>query len=421
MSGPPNTAAARLWAGLATLLAPLLRLHLRSRAMRGREVAARLAEREGKGAAARPPGALIWLHAASVGETLSVLPVVAALPENVFTLFTTGTRTSAQLLDARLRELGLSHRVTHRFVPLDVPAWCEAFLTQWRPDLACFVESELWPNMLASCRRRGIPAVLLNARLSVRSAARWCHLPGFARQVLGGFAWIAAQSEADARRLRSLGAAAVDAPGNLKFAAPALPCDAGELARLAARLGDAPRWVMASTHPGDEARAAAVHAALAPDFPGLITAIVPRHPERGAAIAAGLGGAGRRALGDDPAAGIWVADTLGELGLWYRLFPVVVMGKSFPPGGGQNPLEPARLGCAVACGPAMQNFTDAVETLRAAGGLAELQDEAASALWVGRMLRDDAARAAMARAARQAAAGQDGLPAALAARLVAAL
>ena len=413
------SAAALAWSLAATLSAPALRLLLARRAARGKEDPARAAERRGIDTTPRPPGRLLWLHAASVGEAVSVLPVLTALPASVHVLFTTGTLTSARLLAQRLPELGLADRVLHRFAPLDVPSWAARFLDHWRPDAACFLESELWPNLLGACRARGIPTALLNARLSVRSAARWCNLPGFAAEILGGFAWVAAQSEADAQRLVSLGAVQVDAPGNLKNAAPDLPVDEAELARLCGVLGGRPAWLAASTHPGDELCAARVHQALADAHPGLVTAIVPRHPERGPAIAAELGGVPRRADGADPAPGVWIADTLGELGLFYRLFGVVFIGKSFGAGGGQNPLEPARLGCAIAAGPAMQNFAQATAALAAAGGLESVVDEAALTRWVDRMLRDDAARQAMGLAARAAAAGKADLPARMATRLVA--
>ncbi len=424
-----RSATARAWSIAASLATPALRLLLARRAARGREDPARAGERRGVDATPRPPGRLLWLHAASVGEAVSVLPVLTALPASVHVLFTTGTLTSARLLAQRLPELGLADRVLHRFAPLDVPAWAARFLDHWQPDAACFMESELWPNLLGACRARGIPTALLNARLSVRSAARWCNAPGFAAEILGGFAWIAAQSPADAQRLTSLGAAHVDAPGNLKTTAPDLPVDAAELARLRAVLGGRPAWLAASTHPGDELCAARVHQALAAAHPGLVTAIVPRHPERGPAIAALLSAdaalAGqsvpRRAAGADPASGVWIGDTLGELGLFYRLFGIVFIGKSFGAGGGQNPLEPARLGCAVAAGPAMQNFAQATAALTACGGLESVADEAALTRWVDRMLRDDAARQAMGVAARAAAAGEADLPVRMAARLVALL
>ncbi|HTZ69641.1 MAG TPA: 3-deoxy-D-manno-octulosonic acid transferase [Acetobacteraceae bacterium] len=413
------TRAARAWAFATSFAAPGLRLMLRRRAARGKEDPARLAERFGIDSMARPAGKLLWLHAASVGEAVSALPVLAALPAEISTLFTTGTVTSARLLAQRLPEAGLQDRVLHRFAPLDVPAWVGRFLDHWRPDAAAFLESELWPNMLAGCRARAIPVALLNARMSVRSATNWCNLRGFAAELLGGFAWVEAQSEGDAQRLRSLGAQEATAPGNLKFAAPPLVADERELARLAAVLGDRPRWLAASTHAGEETIIADIHRRLAPAYPGLTTGIVPRHPERGTAIAAALGGSGRRSLGQDPEPGLWIADTLGELGLFYRLFPAIFMGKSLLNGGGQNPLEPARLGCAVATGPATQNFNDAVAAMHRAGGLAITQDADALTAWVDRMLGDPAARTAMGKAGQVVATTQAALPAQTAARLAA--
>jgi 3-deoxy-D-manno-octulosonic-acid transferase len=411
------------WGAVTTLAVPVLRVVLRRRAARGKEIAGRLPEREGREVTLRPAcGRLLWLHAASVGEAVSLLPVLAALPPHVFILFTTGTVTSARLLEARLPALGLADRVTHRFAPLDVPQWVARFLDHWRPDAACFAESELWPNTLAACAARGIPLALLNARMSVASATWWCNLPGFAAETLARFAFIAAQSAADAGRLQSLGARAVESHGNLKYAAQDLPADDAEVERLRALLAGRPAWLAASTHPGEEDLAAGIHRALAPRFPGLVTGIVPRHPERGATIAAGLGGAGRRSLGADPD-GLWIADTLGELGLMFRLFPIVFMGKSFSgpgfgAGGGQNPLEPARFGCAIATGPATGNFADPVATMRQAGGLEIVADSNALRDWVACMLTDAAARTAMGEAARRVARAESDLPSVLARRIV---
>jgi 3-deoxy-D-manno-octulosonic-acid transferase len=409
----------RAWAFAATAASPALRLMLWRRAGRGKEIAARLPERRGIDATPRPHGKLLWLHAASIGESISALPLVQALPESVTILFTTGTVTSAKLLGQRLQELGLQHRVLHRFVPLDVPSWAARFLDHWRPDAAAFMESELWPNLLSACAIRSIPAVLLNARMSVRSATLWCNAPGFAREILQRFTWVAAQSGADASRLQSLGAPHVTAPGNLKFHAPPLAADPAEHARLASLLGDRPRWLAASTHPGDEAIVAAIHARLAAAHPGLLTAMVPRHPERGADLAVELA-APRRALGaDPPAGGLWLADTLGELGLFYRLFPTVFMGKSFASGGGQNPLEPARLGCAIATGPDTGNFADAVHTLAHAGGLTIVADASELEAWVDCMLRSPEQREAAGQRAATASRIATDLPERLAARLVA--
>ncbi|HEY0205364.1 MAG TPA: 3-deoxy-D-manno-octulosonic acid transferase [Acetobacteraceae bacterium] len=403
------TAAA--WYGAASLAAPGLRLMLRRRAARGKELPHRLPERRGIDPAARPLGRLLWLHAASVGESRSVLPVLQALPPDLNVLFTTGTVTSAALLAERLPALGL-HRVVHRFVPLDVPAWAARFLDHWQPDAAAFVESELWPNLLAACRDRGIPAMLVNARMSARSARGWSRAPGFARRVLGGFCQVQAQSVEDAARLQALGARNVTAPGNLKLAAPPLLADPVELARLQRRLDGRPVWLAASTHPGEDEVALAVHRALAPVHPGLLTIVAPRHPARGAEVAAALE-APRRSLQQDPpaGAGLWVADTMGELGLLYRLAPLAFVGRSLTGQGGQNPWEPARLGCAVAVGPHTGNFAEAVAALAAAGGLTQVADAPGLEAWVDAMLRDPARRAAAGAAGQAAATGALDLPA----------
>lgn len=405
----------RCYAALAALAAPALRPWLRRRARRGKEIAARLPEREGIDPTPRPPGTLIWLHAASVGESVSILPVLSALPPEVQVLLTTGTVTSAELMARRLPELGLQHRVRHRFAPLDVPRWAARFLDHWRPDAAGFVESEIWPNLLAACRARGIPTMLVNARISPRSFARWARRPALARSLFGGFALAQAQSPAIAERLRALGAANVLHEGNLKFAAPPLPHDEAELARLRALLGHRPTWLAASTNAGEEALLLPVHDALAARFPGLLTIIVPRHPERAPEIA-GLAAprrTTRRSRGEDPPgeAGIWLADTLGELGLFYRLVGHAFVGRSLVPLGGQNPLEPARLGCAVAVGPHVFNFPEAVELLDRAGALARVPDAAALESWVATMLAEPARARAMGDAGQAALRGFEPLPA----------
>lgn len=391
---------------------------LRRRAGGGKEVRARLAEREGIDPTPRPPGPLVWLHAASVGETQSILPVIRLLAEaNIQILLTTGTTTSARLAEDRLQTLDLHNHVRHRFAPLDIPPWVVRFLEHWRPDAAGFVESELWPNVLASCQARRIPLLLINARLSPRSFARWRWLPGLARHMLEAVVEIQAQSEADAERFRALGAARVSAPGNLKFAASALPVDEAALAGLRATLANRPAWVAASTHPGEEELIFAAHRALAARHPGLLTILVPRHPERGPAIAEAAKAAGlpiaRRGAGEaPPAEGIWLADTLGELGLFYRLAPIAFVGRSLiAPGGGQNPLEPARLGCAVAVGPHVGNFPEAVAVLEQAGALTKVNDTDALVDWVETMLRQADRRAAMGAAGQEAAARHETLPA----------
>jgi 3-deoxy-D-manno-octulosonic-acid transferase len=403
------------WAAATTVAAPGLRVLLRARQARGKEVRGRLGERRGIDTTPRPPGRLIWLHAASVGETTSILPVLPVLAKDASILLTTGTVTSARLLAQRL-EPGLAGRVLHRFVPLDVPAWAARFLDHWRPDVAGFVESELWPNLLAACGSRGIPTMLINARLSERSLARWRRARGLARQMLEGFACVHPRSAADAERLRALGCRRMVQPGDLKLAAPPLPADATELQRLRALLGSRPVWLAASTHPGEEAQVIEAHRSLAARHPELLTIIAPRHPERGPAIPAD----GYRSRGDGPPpSGVWVADTLGELGLWYRLTGIAFVGRSLlPPGGGQNPLEAARLGCAIAVGPHTGNFADHVALLRAAGGLTVVNDAGGIAAWVDALVRDPMQRQAIGCAAAAAVQRHGNLPERTAATLI---
>lgn len=393
--------------------APALRYMLRRRVARGKEEAARLPEREGVETVARPEGKLLWLHAASVGEAISVLPVLSSLARQapaLTILFTTGTLTSARLLSQRLPELGLV-RVLHRFVPLDVPAWACRFLDHWRPDAAAFVESELWPNLLAACQDRAIPLMLVNARMSERSYRSWNRVPRFAREVIGAFDRVHPQSSDYAERLRRLGARCLEPPGNLKFAAPKLPADATELARLQSVIGPRPLWLAASTHPGEEALAGEVHRTVSAAHPGLLTVVAPRHPSRGEEAAAVLAGAPRRShRADPPPGGVWVADTMGELGLLYRLCPLVFMGRSLVGRGGQNPLEAARFGCAIAVGPHTGNFEDVVARLLAAGGLTRVPDAAGLAAWLDLMLRNPARREQAGRAAQDVACGEGGLP-----------
>lgn len=383
------TAAAWAWRGLATLASPLLPFYLRRRLARGKEQAGRLAERRG-GGIARPAGRLLWLHAASVGETLSILPVLEELatraPEATV-LLTTGTVTALEVLDKRLPPARRG-RLVHRFVPLDVPCWAARFLDGWRPDAAAFVDSELWPNLILAARRRGIPLALVNGRLSAKSARRWRWAAGLGRELMQSFDLVLAQSAGDAARFTALGAPRVLERGNLKEAAEPLPAEPAALAALRAAIGDRPVLLAASTHPGEEAIVLAAHRLLASEVPRLLTLLVPRHPERGREVTA-LAQAGaerlavaQRSTGALPGAEteVYVMDTLGELGLAYRLGSVGLVGGSLVPHGGQNPLEPAKLGCPILLGPWTGNFTEVVARLLEAGGAVQLEAAEAGAL-----------------------------------------
>ena len=364
----------RLYTTATTLAAPLLRRMLRTRAARGKEITARLPEREGITALPRPDGRLVWVHAASVGETMSVLPVLRELAARGPVLLTTGTVTSARLAAERLPAGAL-----HQFVPLDVPAWVARFLGHWQPDAAVFVESEIWPNLLRGCDARGIKRVLLNGRISARSTSNWRRVPHLARRLLGGYAAIHAQSATDAANFSTLGAPNVLEWGNLKFFASPLPVDDAALAALEAQI-PGPVWLAASTHPGEEELVATAHATLLAEYPSIVTIIVPRHPERGAEVAALCGNAPRRSLGQAPVPGkIYIADTLGELGLFFRLAPFAFIGNSLVGFGGHNIIEPALLARPVLAGPHLENFTEAAQRLTEAQALVQVEDAAALA------------------------------------------
>lgn len=388
------------WA--TTLGGPVLRLYLARRLARGKEDGERFGERLGRAGRPRPAGPLVWIHGASVGEAISVLPLIdrlrAARPD-AQVLMTTGTVTSARLMAKRLPPGAL-----HQFVPVDRVAYVRAFLDHWRPDLALWAESEFWPNLVIETAARRIPMILVNGRISDRSFARWQRHAGTIRRLLAGFALCMGQSPIDAERLRVLGAPAVVSPGNLKLAAPPLPADAEALADLEKRVAGRPVWVAASTHAGEEGLIGRVHATLRQSHPGLLTIIVPRHPERGPAIARELAATGlavaRRAAGEavGPATDVYLADTIGELGLFYRLAGTAFIGKSLVPLGGQNPLEATGLDCALLFGPHMGNFRDIAARLIACGAAEEVADEAGLADALGRLLGDPPLRRARAAA-----------------------
>ncbi|WP_239019371.1 3-deoxy-D-manno-octulosonic acid transferase [Novacetimonas pomaceti] len=385
--------SAAIWAGVAEALAPALRLYLRRRVWRGKEIAGRVRERRGITTQPRPEGPLLWLHAVSVGETLSILPVIAALrndrPDLGF-LVTTATTTAARLLVQRLHELPDDMRVIHQFMPLDVPTWMRRFVRHWHPDGAVLAESELWPNMVAACRHEDIPLVLINGRMSDRSYAMWQRLPCLIGRMLRSFAWICARSDEDARRFRALGAGKVALVGDLKDAAPALPHDDGGVARIRKQIGQRPVWIAASTHPGEEEIVLRAAELARRKVPGLLTILIPRHPERGAALLRHAGPeTPRRALGQSPRPHdpVWICDTLGEMGLFYALHCPVLMGNSLlspPEGGGHNPMEPARQGNALATGPAIANFRQAYGVLGDA--VTHVSDERTLAQWLEEML-----------------------------------
>ncbi|HWB48287.1 MAG TPA: 3-deoxy-D-manno-octulosonic acid transferase [Stellaceae bacterium] len=402
-----------LYRGLTTAATPIVIAYLKARRRRGKEDSARFAERLGFSADKRPDGPLVWVHAASIGEATSVLVLIERLLEErpgLQILLTTGTVAAARLLEPRLPP-----GAHHQFVPADLPGAVKRFLDHWRPDLAVWVESELWPNLVLMTARRGIPMLLVNGRLSARSHARWQTWRALARPMLGSFALCLAQDETQAARFRELGSSNVASVGDLKAAAKTLPCNAAALASLRAVTGGRPLWLAASTHPGEEDIAFAVHRRLVAkhfgaNHPRPLTIIAPRHPVRGGDIAASAEYHGlrltRRSRGEPITADtdVYLADTFGELGVFYRLSEIAFVGGSLVDKGGHNPFEAARLDCAVLIGPYTANCSAMADALLAAGGAETVADGDALAVAVARLLDDAQMRAARARAAAQVAA-----------------
>ena len=402
--------AYRLLGAAAT---PVVQHHLRRRAARGREDSARVAERFGHAGVARPPGPLVWIHGASVGESLSALPLIERIREGwpvLNLLMTTGTVTSARLMAERL-----PGGVIHQYLPVDLPAAVLRFLAHWRPALGLMVESEFWPNLLLGARSEGVDLALINGRVSGASYAAWRRFRPLIAHILGQFSLTLAQSREDEAHLRDLGAVRPLRLGNLKFAAAPLAADEGELSALRDTLGTRPRWLAASTHPGEEEIVAGVHSRLASRVPGLLMLLVPRHPDRGADIADDLRTRGlnvaRRSAADPLTAEtqVYLADTIGEMGLWYRLCDVVFVGGSLIAKGGQNLLEPAKLGCAILCGPHTANFLRVTEEMNRAEAIRQVVDAEQLAATVSWLLEDTAARAGMIKAAADYAADQAGV------------
>ena len=392
----------RAYALLTAAATPLASHLLRRRLRRGKEDPRRMAERRGETAAARPRGVLVWVHGASVGELAAAIPLIGRLRgRGLNILVTTGTVTSAALAEKRLPPGAI-----HQFAPLDAPAFIARFLDHWRPDLALFVESDLWPNTIMAAAQRSIPLILINGRLSARSFERWRYLPGTIETLLRRLDLCLVRTTDDAERFDALGAPRITTTGNLKLDVPPLPVDADKLAKLSAALSGRPVFAAASTHSGEEMAIIDTQRRLKATFRGLLTILVPRHPERGPEIASTIVGSGLscvlRSRGQLPtsATDIYVADTLGELGLIYRVAPIVFMGGSLIPHGGQNPIEPAKFGAAILHGPHVANFADIYAALDRAKGAELVPDAGRLPMRVGAWLTDAQERARVSAAAK---------------------
>jgi 3-deoxy-D-manno-octulosonic-acid transferase len=388
-----------IYRAVSMLIEPFLPMYLDERMKKGKEDPARIQERFGHATRKRPTGRLIWCHAASVGESLSLLPLLEQLeaqPSKPAILLTTGTRSSAQVLAKRLPP-----SIIHQYVPVDTMKATELFMAHWHPDFALITESELWPNLIGKLRKYAIPAALINARMSKRSAQRWRFLADlWIAAILRVFQLVLAQSREDAQRLEKLGAYGAKSVGNLKAAAKPLPYEDKELEALTLSTQNRPMWLMASTHEGEEEIALRATLELQKEYPNLLTLIAPRHPDRADKILALAKthnlSATQRSKEDLPQPNIplYLADTLGEMGLFYKLCPIVCIGGSFAPKGGHNPVEAAAFGCAIVFGPDMRNFGELAEAMVAEGAAKQAQTEAEAQAIVREWLRDEPARKA---------------------------
>ncbi|TAH36035.1 MAG: 3-deoxy-D-manno-octulosonic acid transferase [Alphaproteobacteria bacterium] len=373
-------------------IAPILRLYLKIRVRLGKEDPQRLCERFGRATMPRPAGRLVWIHAASVGESQSVLTLIERLfilYPNITVLITTGTKTSAEFIKPRLHS-----RLLHQYIPLDHPGWVDSFLHHWMPNFAIWVESELWPNLISQTKARNIDIVLLNARMSDESFESWQKNPGFIAQLLKNFSHVLAQNETYARYFTALGASPVEISGNLKFAAAPLPYRQADRHWLQQSIGSRLVWCAASTHEGEEKSIGEAHRVLRQKYPGLLTIIAPRHPQRSTKIQNELRILGLnvavRSRGQAIAAStdIYLADTIGELGLFFSVCKIVFMGGSLKVKGGHNLLEPARYGCAIVYGPQMQNFVDLHQAMQSAQAAWVVNNDLELQSYVQRLLGD---------------------------------
>jgi 3-deoxy-D-manno-octulosonic-acid transferase len=394
----------KIYQFLTRIGGPLIDLYLARRKMLGKEDEERFAERLGKASFPRPSGPLVWMHAASVGEAVSVLPLIKHVTDmdaSLNVLLTTGTVTSARLIEKRLPK-----QAYHQYAPVDKVIAVRRFLKHWKPGLALWVESELWPNLIIETHKTGCAMLQVNACISPDSLEKWKKAGKLARQMLSCFSLSLVQTPEDGRRLEELGAKKTEYIGNLKFDAPALPADPKETGRLVSMIGERPMWLASSTHEGEEQVIAEVHKKLKEKHARLLTIIVPRHPERSAALAETIGAQYklkviRRSTGelirDDT--DVYLADTMGELGVFYRLTGIVLMGGSLVPQGGHNPLEAARLECAIITGPYVENFTRVYKEMAENGACIRLADQSQLLSELDQLLSDESLQEKYANAA----------------------
>lgn len=385
------------------MLYPFTGPFLRSRARKGKEDPERRGERYGYASYDRPDGPLVWLHAASVGESLAIMPMIKRMESfGINLVLTTGTVTSATIADDRL-----SDRTIHQYVPMDMKRAISRFLDHWKPDLAIFAESEIWPTTISELANRNVPQILVNARMSDRSNKRWLKRPALAQAIFGQLSQVIAQSELDGERFRLLGAPWVTVAGNLKIDVGEPPASPAAVQAFRSMIDHRPTWLAISTHKGEEESVAQVHKMLEEHIPNILTILVPRHPDRSEEILKDLEkfqlnivsrSSGHPITADTS---IFLGDSIGEMGLYLRLSDISFMGKSLKSEGGQNPIEPAMMQTAILSGRYVQNFRETYQNLLDAGGARLVRDEQMLAGHVLHLLRNQQDLTSMQNAAKQ--------------------
>lgn len=370
----------KLYKALLTFLFPVvISRYIEKRKKNGKEDVNRFNERLGKATLPRPKGKLIWMHGASVGESVSMLPLIHKLLElypDAHVMVTTGTTTSAEVMAKRLPE-----RAFHQYYPLEHPLYAARFVRHWKPNIALWFESEFWPAMLSTVKKRNIPIILVNGRISNKSFKRWQQFEFVIKEILDCFSLCLGQSDEDTYRLKVLGAKNTASLGNLKYAGLPLPVDKQKEDEMKEQFAGRPVWLVSSTHDDEEAKIGRFLKDLEKKIPQLLTVIAPRHPHRGVDIKQKLENdfglkVSLRSSGEKitPETNVYVADTIGELGIWYELIDVVFIGGSLIAHGGQNFMEPSRYRDAVIVGPHMFNFTDAMNRAKRADAVIQVND-----------------------------------------------
>lgn len=397
---------------LTVLATPIISHWLGRRQRAGKEHPARMQERWGYASQPRPEGTLIWIHAASVGEFNAALPIIdAVLAANtdVHVLITTGTLTSA----VRAEQMAQA-RMIHQFVPVDTPSAVNRFLEHWKPTLAIWMESELWPNLITQAKKCGIAMLLVNARLSEKSMRQWKKMRSLFLAMTQSFDAIIAASTTDAQRYRSLGATDVQESFSIKYDAAPPVVNAIQLSAWQQQLSARPVWLAASTHPGEEEIMLQAHQQLQKQFPDVLSVIVPRHPSRGGEVAklclAQSQHVAQCSKGDSitPDISVLIGDVMGEMGTFYRLCPIVLVAGSLVPHGGHNPIEPAQFGCAIMVGEHMFHFADMAEQWKQEQALVQVQNAKQMAQQIADWLSNEPSRTQAAHRATLAVAKRKG-------------